>query len=478
MIREALTFNDVLLVPKYSEIRTRKSVDLSTNLTKNIKLKIPIISSNMDTVTEDKMAIAMASYGGIGIIHRFLSIKDQVNLVRKVKRHINYKIYDPYTINLNDTYNDFLNLVKEKGVKGFPVVNKTNKLCGIITNRDIIFANKSTIIRDIMTPIDKLNYAEDTIDLDTAFNLMAKYKVEKLPLVKNKKTLELTGLITIRDIIHYREINKISTVDKMGRLMVGAAIGVKMNHDLERAEALVNADVDVLVVDVAHGHHILVKEMIIELKHRYPHIDIIAGNVVTAAATKFLIEAGADAVKIGIGSGSICTTRIMTGCGVPQLTALFDCFAIAKKYNIPIISDGGNSGIIGNIFKALSTGASTIMLGGFLAGTDESPGQVLVRDGKRVKLYRGMSGYGANMSRRYNIENVDNITDIIPEGVDGYKPYKGSVKEILYQICGGIKSGMSYCGVDELIKLVDRVEFVKITDAGRKNSNFHSISII
>jgi IMP dehydrogenase len=478
MISEALTFNDVLLVPQESNIKSRKTIDLSINLTKNIKLKIPIISSNMDTVTEEHMAIALASNGGIGIIHRFLSIDDQVDMVKRVKRYMSYIINDPYTIHMDATLKDFKNMVISKKVKGFPVVDDDNRLVGIITNRDSLFAGDHDLVKKIMTPFDKLIYAHisNSTTLDEAYAIMRKHKIEKLPLVGDNK--KLAGLITIRDILHHRELNNMSTIDKKGRLMVGAAIGVKLPHDIERATALINAGVDVLVVDVAHGHNIMAFDMVKELKNKFPNVDVIAGNVATSEGVKYLIDAGADCVKVGIGLGSICTTRMMTGCGVPQLTALLDCVDEANKHNIPIISDGGNGGVIGNIMKALATGASCVMLGGFLAGTDESPGQVLIRQGKKVKMYRGMSGFGANLSRKQNVENKDDISDVVPEGVDAYVPYKGAVKDVLFQICGGVKSGLSYCGCDKLVDLKGKAKFVKITDAGRKNSNHHSVNLI
>jgi IMP dehydrogenase len=476
-IREGLTFNDVLMVPQYSDVVSRKPLKLKTKLTNNIFLNTPIISSNMDTVTEDKMAIAMAVNGGIGIIHRFIDTKTQVEMVRRVKRYMNYKIDSPYTINLDeyDTVNDYHRLALKRGVKGFPIISSDNTLLGIITNRDILFATGDDKISDLMTPVNKMVVAENDIDMDSAFDLMKENKIEKLPIVDNFENVHLLSLITIKDILHYKKLNKVSTIDSNGQLMVGAAVGVK-EDDLERARALIEAGVDILCVDVAHGHNILCGDMVKLLKSNFPDMDVIAGNVATAKGVQYLVECGADCVKVSIGSGSICTTRMVTGCGVPQLTALFDCVDEGKRHNIPIISDGGNGGVIGNIVKALATGASTVMLGNFLAGTDESPGPILVKDNKRVKYIRGMSGYGANLSRRQNIESRDDLSDVVPEGVDAYVPYKGPVNGILFQIYGGIKSGMSYCGAHTIEELANNVEFIRVTDAGRKNSNFHGVN--
>lgn len=328
-----------------------------------------------------------------------------------------------------------------------------------------------------MTPFGKLICGNDDIHLDKAFEVMKKHKIQKLPLLDINNDDILTGLITIKDILRYREMNRISTVDENGQLQVGAAVGVKL-EDIERVDALVEAGVDVLVVDVAHGHNILAGEMVQKIKNKYPHMGVIAGNVATKEGTKFLIDMGADCIKVGIGEGSICTTRITTGCGVPQLTALFDSVSEANKLGIPVISDGGNGGQIGNIAKALATGASAVMLGNFVAGTDESPGKILVKDNKKVKLIRGMSGYGANISRKQNIDSTDDISDMVPEGVDAYIPYKGEVKDILFQICGGIKSCMSYCGAENLEELKKNAEFIRITDAGRKGSHSHGVNIL
>lgn len=474
---EAYTFNDVLIVPNFSSVKSRKNIDISTNLTKNIKLKIPIISSNMDTVTGYEMAIEMAKNGGLGILHRFLSIEDQVDMVKKVKRYMNYKIDDPYTMNINTTVEDYKYKCLTTKVKSFPVVDDNKNLLGMITNRDILFSSdNNNLIKDLMTPINNLVYASKDISLDKAYDVMKTHKIEKLPLIENHNN-NLSGLITIKDILNYKKTNLVSTIDKRGQLMVGAAIGVKEN-DIIRAEKLIEAGVDIICVDVAHGHNTLSFNTIKTIRQKWPNIDIIGGNVATASGVKHLVDAGANCVKIGIGNGSICITRMITGVGIPQLTALYDCIKEANKLGVTVISDGGNGGQIGNIAKALGIGSNVVMLGNFLAGTDESPGKILVKDGKRVKLVRGMSGYGANLSRKEKIEKTDDISDIVPEGVDAYIPYKGKVKDILYQICGGVRSSMSYCGSYTLENFVNNIEFVRITDAGRKNSNYHSVNLL
>lgn len=473
---EAYTFNDVLMVPTFSSVESRKKLDISTNLTKKIKLKMPIISSNMDTVTGPEMAIEMARRGGLGILHRFLSIDDQVKMVKQVKRFMNYRIENPYTIKFNATIQEYVYECFKKKVKSFPVVNDNGKLLGMMTNRDLLFSESDDeLIKDLMTPINDLIYASDDISLDDAYDIIKNNKIEKIPIVDSD--MKLCGMITIKDVLNYKETNLISTVDQKGRLMVGAAVGVK-EEDIVRAEKLIEAGVDILCVDVAHGHNTLSFNAIKRIREKYPDIDIIGGNVATASGVRHLVDAGANCVKIGIGNGSICITRIMTGFGVPQLTALHDCVKEAHKLGVTVISDGGNGGRIGNIAKALAMGANVVMLGNFLAGTDESPGKVLVKDGKRVKLVRGMSGYGANLSRKEKIDKTDDISDVVPEGVDAYIPYKGKVKDVLFQICGGVRSSMSYCGAHTLVEFPENVKFLKITDAGRKNSNHHSVNVL
>jgi IMP dehydrogenase len=472
----SLTFNDVLLEPQESDVRSRKNCDLTTKLTPKVTLKIPIVSSNMDTVTEADMAIEMAKSGGLGIIHRFCSIEDQIKMVMRVKRYMNYKVDDPYTISPHDNIDDFNILAKSRGVGGFIVVDDERHLLGIVTRRDVKFSSTtSVLIKEIMTPLDKLIYSDYRIDLKSAFNMMKNEKVGNLPLVDNY--MKVVGLITIKDILRFRQMNLVSTIDDNGQLVVGAAVGVK-ELDKERVHQLIKAECDVLVVDVAHGHNILCKEMVEWIRKIYPDAQIIAGNVATLEGTKYLHEAGADCVKIGIGPAGVCTTRMMTGCGIPQLTAIMNAYQYSNQMDLPIISDGGHGSIIGNMVKALAAGASCVMLGRTLAGTDESPGQVLVKDGKRVKLLRGMSGFGANMSRRHHIENRDDITDLVPEGVDAYVPYKGKVKGILHQLTGGMSSGLSYCGTHSLKELPNKAKFIRITSAGFANSKSHGVIVL
>ena len=480
-IREGLTFNDVLIVPSHSDVKSRKTVDLSTKLTKDgsIKLTLPIVSSNMDTVTEDRMAIAMAEAGGLGIIHRFNTIEEQVELAKRVKRFMNYKIENPYVMPIeNDpTVEDYRLLVAETGVHCFPIVKKDLTISGMITRRDIDFASSDKQkLADIMTPLSELTVCLDKPDiLNEVYRLMKTTKKEKILLVEDMKTMKLSGMVTHHDIKRYKQMNKISTIDKQGRLRVGAAIGVK-EEDTDRAKALIDAGVDVLCVDVAHGDHPLCGDMVRVLKASYPNIPVIAGNVATASGVRYLVSCGADCIKVGIGCGSICTTRMVTGCGAPQLTALIDCYREAEATDTPIISDGGNGGLIGNIAKALGCGASAVMLGNFLAGTDETPGPILIKDNRRVKYIRGMSGYGANLSRRQKIEKREDLSDITPEGVDAYVPYKGPVRDILSKIVGGVTSACSYVGAHNLEEFTDNVEFIRITSAGRQNSDSHGVN--
>ena len=382
-IREGLTFNDVLIVPKHSDVRSRKTVDLSTYLDreKQIRLTLPIVSSNMDTVTEDEMAIAMAEAGGLGIIHRFNTIDEQVDLVDRVKRYMRYKIEEPHTMSIesNPTVSDYHALVEETGVHCFPVINSRRLIMGMITRRDIELSDSDDDpIKNVMTPMTELTVCIDRADvLEEVYGLMKSSKKEKILLIDSPTTMRLTGMVTHRDIKRYRELKKVSTLDSHGRLMVGAAVGVRTegeDSEVIRAEKLVEAGVDVLCIDVAHGDHVLCGDMVKILKKVHPNIPIIAGNVATASGVAYLVECGADCIKVGIGCGSICTTRMVTGCGVPQLTALMDCYGMASQLGVPIISDGGNGGQTGNIAKAFGTGASVVMLGNFLAGTDESPG--------------------------------------------------------------------------------------------------------
>ncbi len=473
MMKEGYTYNDVLLVPKRSNITSRKNVCMTTKLTQNIKINNPIVSSNMDTVTEAEMAIEMARNGGIGILHRFLSIEDQCNMVKQVKRAESYIIKDPYTMTPEKTIEELEQFMLEKGVGGILVVSEYNKLLGIVTSRDTVFEkDKNKPISDIMITRDALIVAEDSISKEEAEDIIATKRVKKLPLVDNYDDFRLMGLITAKDIIN-RNSRPHASLDKNGQLLVGAAIGVKQ-EDMERAIKLVEAGADVLVIDIAHGHSDLAIDMVKQVKEMMPEIDIIAGNVCTAEGTKDLILAGADCVKVGVGGGSICSTRIVTGCGVPQLTAVMDCVAVGNRYNIPIMADGGIKKS-GDITKALAAGASTIMAGSLLAGCDESPGKTLHKDGRKVKIVRGMAGYGANISRQKKIYGKDDVFDMVPEGVEAVVPYKGAVKDVIRQLVGGLSSGMSYCGAHTIPELYINAEFMKITGSGIVESNIHDV---
>ena len=468
-MRTGITFDDVLLVPKKSSVISRSDVETESNLTKKIKLKVPIISSNMDTVTESEMAIAMARSGGVGIIHRFNSIEEQVEQVKLVKRAENRIIKEPYRVSLNTTLDEIKYIMNTKKVHSL-LVTEDNKLQGIVTERDIRFKHNGNTAMTIMTPREKLIVGNQNTDLDQAKELLDKYRIEKLPLVD--KSNNVIGMITSKDILN--QTSKKATVDKNGQLVVGAAIGVK--DYINRASALIDAGVDFLVIDIAHGHSDLALSALKSIKSKFD-IEVIVGNVATSEGTMELIENGADGIKVGVGPGSICITRIVTGSGVPQLTAIIDSVSVAKKYGVPIIADGGikNSG---DITKALAAGASTVMLGSLLAGTDESPGEVLVKDGKRVKIIRGMAGYGANMSKQEKENIRSDIFDIVPEGVEGLVAYKGPAKDIVKQLHGGLKSGISYCGAHSIQGMQENAEFIRITGSGMRESNSHDISKI
>ena len=465
-MRTGITFDDVLLIPKKSSVLSRSDVNIESKLTKKISLKVPIISSNMDTVTESDMAISMARAGGAGIIHRFNSINDQVELVKSVKRAENKIIKEPYRVSLNTTLDEIKFIMKSKNVHSL-LVTEDNKLQGIITQRDIRFKHNGNNAMSIMTPREKLIVGNKDTDIDNAKELLDKYRIEKLPLVD--KSNNVIGLITSKDIMS-RTSNK-ATLDINGQLIVGAAIGVK--DYIDRADALIKAGADFLVIDIAHGHSELAINALKTIKSKFD-VEVIVGNVATADGAKELIENGADGIKIGVGPGSICITRIVTGSGVPQLTAILDCVSVAKKYGVPCIADGGirNSG---DITKALAAGASTVMLGSLLAGTDESPGEILIKDGKRVKIIRGMAGYGANMSKQEKENIRSDIFDIVPEGVEGLVQYKGPTKDIIKQLSGGLKSGISYCGAHSIKGMQDNSEFMKITGSGMRESKSHDI---
>lgn len=470
IIKEAYTFDDVLLVPNKSDILP-KNVTLKTNLTKNIKLNIPLISASMDTVTESQMAIAMAREGGIGIIHKNMSIKEQANEVDIVKRQENGVILDPFHLGEEATINDAENLMKKYRISGVPITDN-GKLIGIVTNRDLIFETDFTKkIKDVMTKDNLVTGLEGTT-LDEAKEILKKHKIEKLPLVDKDNNLK--GLITIKDIEKIRQFPN-AAKDERGRLLCGAAVGVTADA-MERVAALYKEGVDVITLDTAHGHSQGVIELLKEIKAEYKDLEVIAGNVATKEATRDLIEAGADAVKVGIGPGSICTTRIVAGVGVPQLTAVMDCQEVGKEYGVPVIADGGIKHS-GDIVKALAAGAKTVMLGSMLAGCLESPSEMEIYQGRSYKVYRGM-GSIKSMSKgskdRYFQEDAKKL---VPEGVEGRVAYKGVVSDTIFQLVGGIKSGMGYLG-SETIDILDKTaRFVIQTSNGLKESHPHDIYI-
>jgi len=474
--KEGLTFDDVLLVPKYSDITSRSQTNLSTKLSRNISLNIPFISANMDTVTESAMAVVMARAGGIGIIHRFLAIQEQANEVLKVKRSGSVIIENPYTINQDKTVQDAINYAEEKGVSGLLVVDSDSKLAGIVTDRDLLFETNATrLIKEVMTK--DVVTAKPGISPEEAKEILHKHRIEKLPIVDESGFI--TGLITSKDITNIEDYPSASK-DKKGRPLVGAAVGVKGDF-LERAEGLLDAGTDVLVVDIAHGHSENAINTVRNIKKAFPDCELIAGNIATAKGAEDLIKAGVDAVKVGVGSGSICITRVITGSGVPQLTAVIDCAKIGRDHGIPIISDGGTR-TSGDATKALAAGASSVMVGGMLGGTDESPGTVLTKNGKRFKVYRGMASLGASLGRNSketgSISFDDDLNDYVAEGVDAMVPYKGTVTDILKQLTGGLRSGLSYCGARSILQMQDNAEFIKMSGAGFAESQTHDVSVM
>ena len=476
-IREGVTFDDVLLVPKYSKITSRSDTDLSTKLSKNISLNIPLISANMDTVTESSMAVTVAREGGIGIIHRFLTIQQQVNEVLKVKRSGSIIIENPYTINSELTIKDAFSIMNEKQVSGLLVTDSNSKIIGILTERDVLFESpdSSKLVKELMTK--DVVTAKLGVDLEQVKEILKHNRIEKLPIVDDNNHVK--GLITSQDISNLEKYPNASK-DKKGRPLVGSAVGVKGDF-MERSEALINAGADVLVVDIAHGHSENAINTVKNIKKAFPDCELIAGNVATANGTEDLIKAGVDAVKVGVGSGSICITRVITGSGVPQLTAVYDCAKVGNDHGIPIISDGGTRNS-GDATKALAAGASSIMVGSILGGTDESPGSTITKNGKRFKIYRGMASLAASMGRRSKetgtFELADDLNDYVAEGVEAMVPYKGSVTEIITQITGGIRSGLSYCGASNIKQMQENAEFIKISRAGFAESQPHDVDIM
>ncbi|NLV16156.1 MAG: IMP dehydrogenase [Syntrophomonadaceae bacterium] len=468
--KEGLTFDDVLLVPGSSDVIPR-NVDVSTNLTKNIRLNVPIMSAGMDTITDARMAIAMAREGGIGVIHKNMSIEAQAKEVDRVKRSEHGVITDPFSLTPKHRVKDALRIMNDYHISGVPIT-VGSKLVGIITNRDLRFETDfEQPIEDVMTK-ENLITAPVYTNLQQAKEILAKHKIEKLPLVDDD--FNLKGLITIKDIEKVRKYPN-SAKDHRGRLVVAAAVGVTANT-MERLEALKGAGVDAIVVDTAHGHSLGVIEMVKAIKKKYPELDVIAGNVATAEATQDLIAAGADAVKVGIGPGSICTTRVIAGIGVPQITAVADCSKAAEGSGVPIIADGGIK-YSGDVTKAIAAGADLVMLGNILAGTDESPGELIILQGRSFKLYRGMGSMGAMIQGSSDRYFQENELKLVPEGIEGRVAYKGPVSDTIFQLVGGLKAGMGYCGVHNIIELKTKTKFIKISNAGLRESHPHDIVI-
>lgn len=473
VVSEGLTFDDVLLVPAYSEVLPR-NVDVSTKFSRNIDLKAPIVSAAMDTVTESALAIAIAREGGIGVIHKNMSIEAQAKQVKDVKRAENGMIYEPVTIHPEETVGDALNLMNEFHIGGIPVVDNNKKLIGIVTNRDLRFQeNMRRPIKEVMTS-EGLITTSKSINLEKAAAILQEYKIEKLPVVDDD--YKLIGLLTYKDITKVKD-NPNSSKDSKGRLRVAAGVGVTYDT-MDRIKALYNVNVDAIVIDTAHGHTKGVVDMLKKVKSEYPDLEVVVGNIATAEAAIALYEAGADAVKVGIGPGSICTTRVIAGVGVPQLNAIYDVAKALKGKGIPVIADGGIR-YSGDIVKALAAGADTIMAGSLFAGVEESPGETIIFNGRKFKSYRGMGSIEAmqqGSKDRYFQDVEDDIKKLVPEGIAARVPYKGTLTEVFYQMIGGLRAGMGYCGANN-IEVLKNAKFVKITNAGMVESHPHDVSI-
>ena len=473
IVMDGLTFDDVLLIPAYSEVLP-KTVELRTKFSRNIELNIPFVTAAMDTVTESQMAIAIAREGGIGVIHKNMSIENQAREVAIVKRAENGMIYDPVTIRRGSTVKDALDIMSEYHIGGIPVVDEENRLVGIVTNRDLRFERRlDRKIDDVMSK-DNLVTTHQQTDLTAAAQILQENKIEKLPVVD--KDNHLVGLITYKDITKAKD-KPMACKDEKGRLRVAAGVGVT-SDTLDRMQALVNAGADAIVIDTAHGHSKGVVEKLREAKASFPGIDIVVGNIATGAAAKMLVENGADAVKVGIGPGSICTTRVVAGVGVPQLSAVYDVYSALKGTGIPLIADGGLR-YSGDIVKALAAGGSSVMIGSLVAGTEESPGDTIIYNGRKFKSYRGMGSLEAmehGSKDRYFQADTKDVKKLVPEGIAGRVPYKGTVQEVIYQMVGGLRSGMGYCGA-ATIELLHEAKFTRITNAGVNESHPHDITI-
>ncbi|AET88921.1 MULTISPECIES: IMP dehydrogenase [Caballeronia] len=474
LIQKALTFDDVLLVPAFSSVLPRDT-SLKSQLTRNISLNMPLVSAAMDTVTEGRLAIAMAQMGGIGIVHKNLTAKEQAREVAKVKRFESGVVRDPITVPPQMRVRDVIALTQQHGISGFPVVEGA-QLIGIVTNRDLRFEERlDEPVRNIMTPRERLVTVKEGTSLAEAKALMHSHRLERVLVVND--AFELRGLMTVKDITKQTE-NPDACKDQDGKLRVGAAVGVGADNE-ERVELLAAAGVDVIVVDTAHGHSQGVLERVRWVKQNYPHVQVIGGNIATAAAAKSLVEYGADAVKVGIGPGSICTTRIVAGVGVPQITAIANVSEALRGSGVPVIADGGVR-FSGDVSKALAAGANVVMMGSMLAGTEESPGDVFLYQGRQYKSYRGMGSVGAmkdGAADRYFQDNSANIDKLVPEGIEGRVAYKGSVNAILFQIVGGVRASMGYCGCRTIAEMHEKAEFVQITAAGMRESHVHDVQI-
>ncbi|MFN6945186.1 MAG: IMP dehydrogenase [Cytophagaceae bacterium] len=470
---EALTYDDVLLIPAYSEILPRDT-NTQTKLTRNIMLNIPLVSAAMDTVTDFQMAIGMAHEGGLGFIHKNMSIAQQAAQVKKVKRSESGLIFDPIVLNESATLGDALSIMKEHKIGGIPVIDSGNKLVGIITNRDLRFQkNPSRKVTEIMTK-ENLITAQEGIDLNKAEEILQEYKIEKLPIID--KSGKLKGLITYKDILKKKD-RPLACKDEFGRLRAGAAVGVTPDI-MDRVDALITAGVDVISIDTAHGHSKGVIDALKKVKSKYKDLDVIVGNVATGEGALALAKAGADGIKAGIGPGSICTTRIIAGVGMPQLSAVYEASKAVNKAGVPVIADGGVR-FSGDVAKAIAAGASSIMIGSLLAGTEEAPGEVIIYEGRKFKTYRGMGSLEAmedGSKDRYFQDVEDDIKKLVPEGIVGRVPYKGRVSEVIYQLIGGLKAGMGYCGAID-IEALKNAKFIKITAAGARESHPHDITI-
>ncbi|MDD6842148.1 MAG: IMP dehydrogenase [Prevotellaceae bacterium] len=473
IVMDGLTFDDVLLIPAYSEVLP-KTVELKTRFSRNISLNVPFVTAAMDTVTESQMAIAIAREGGIGVIHKNMSIEEQARQVAIVKRAENGMIYDPVTIRLGSTVNDALNMMADYHIGGIPVVDEQNHLVGIVTNRDLRFERHlDKKIDDVMSK-DNLVTTDQQTDLAAAAQILQENKIEKLPVVD--KDNHLVGLITYKDITKAKD-KPMACKDTKGRLRVAAGVGVTADT-LQRMQALVDAGADAIVIDTAHGHSKSVIEKLVEAKKSFPNVDIVVGNVATGEAARLLVDNGADAIKVGIGPGSICTTRVVAGVGVPQLSAVYDVYTALQGTGVPLIADGGLR-YSGDIVKALAAGGSSVMIGSLVAGTEESPGETIIFNGRKFKSYRGMGSLEAmeqGSKDRYFQGDTKDVKKLVPEGIAGRVPYKGTVQEVIYQLIGGLRSGMGYCGAADIDKL-HNAKFTRITNAGVLESHPHDISI-